>query len=142
MSAHVAKHGRAVVDVWLPTEDDLSLYDGRMQTDWTKRDDVTGDEVTKMTTATYDAATQRATVDTIFEAWHGNEPLARLEKRDEIRFVSAAEVLEMLAIAGLQPEVIAGDYAMNDFESHSERLITIAARAAATRTTVPDVGTL
>jgi SAM-dependent methyltransferase len=142
MTRHLTEDGRAIIDVWLPTEGDLTLYDGRIQTDWTRRDDVTGDEVTKMTTATYDHATRRATVDTIFEAWHGSAPVGRFEKRDEIRFVTADEVLAMLATAGLQPQVVAGDYAMNEVDSHSDRLITIAARSGRPGTTVPDVGRL
>jgi len=142
MARHLSGDGRALIDVWLPTDDDLTLYDGRVMTDWTRRDDATGSEVTKMTSATHDAQTRRATVDTIFEEWRDDRPLSRIEKRDEIRFVTAHEILEMIDAAGLQPEVLADDYSMSQYQPHSERLIAIAARTGGTRTTGPDGGRL
>jgi len=137
MRRHAGRDGRVVIDVWLPTQEDLALYDGRTRTDWTRADDATGQRVTKKTAATYDPASRRATVQTTFET-----PATLFEQSHEVRFVTADEVAEMLEIAGLQPEVMAGDYAMNDYNPHSERLIAIAAPATRTGTTGPDEGPL
>jgi len=137
MRRHLSRDGRVVIDVWLPTDEDLALYDGRTRTDWTRVDGTTGQEVTKKTAATYDPTTRRAMVQTTFET-----AATRFEQSHEVRFVTADEIVEMLEIAGLQPEVMAGDYAMNDYSPHSDRLIAIAAPATRTGTTGPDEGRL
>ena len=43
IARHLAPGGRAVVDVWLPTPEDLALYDGRLVLDWVRHDDGNGE---------------------------------------------------------------------------------------------------
>jgi SAM-dependent methyltransferase len=143
MRRHLSENGRAIIDVWLPSNDDLALYDSKVRAEWTRRDEATGEDITKMTAATYDPSTRVADVLTIFESTGGTgmAPI-HVEKRDRVRFTSAEELRDMFAVAGLRTEVEAGDYAMKEYSPHSERLITIAAPADRTGTTGPDEGTL
>jgi hypothetical protein len=127
-----------VIDVLLPGPDDLELYDGRPIEEWVRRDPDTGETVSKTTSARYDAASGRATVETVFQASRGADPPIRTHRRDEIQFLSASELVSLLQAAGLRPQMVAGDYSMTDYAADSERLIVIAAgsddaRAVATR---------
>ena len=128
MRDHLTPDGRAVIDVWQPTPEDLELYDGRQIVEWLKHDPQTNGLVSKGTSAQYDAASRQATVDTVFESKREGQPPTHVNRRDEVRFVTAAELLEMIDKAGLQPQMIIGDYAMSDYEPTSERIIVVAAR--------------
>ncbi|MEO6349027.1 MAG: class I SAM-dependent methyltransferase [Candidatus Limnocylindrales bacterium] len=125
MVAHLARHGRAVLDVWLPTPDDLSLYDGRLILEWVKRDRATGETVSKATAATFEPAAETAQISTFYDAWHDAEPPTRIHRTDSVTFIGAKELLTMLETAGLEPEMVAGDYDMSDFKPESERVIVV-----------------
>ncbi len=127
MRDHITVDGRVVIDVWLPTPDDLELYDGRLIHDWTRRDPDTGEQVSKITAALYDAASAHATVETHFDVSRGSEAPRRTSRRDEIQFVTADELLTLLKTAGLHAQIVAGDYSMGDLAQDSERLIVVAA---------------
>ncbi|MEX2548525.1 MAG: class I SAM-dependent methyltransferase, partial [Chloroflexota bacterium] len=127
MRDHLTADGRVVIDVWRPTPDDLELYDGRPIEEWARRDAETGEQVSKTTSARYDAASARATVETHFDASRGSEAPHRTSRRDEIQFVSADELLTLVETAGLRPQMVAGDYSMGDLAQDSERLIVVAA---------------
>lgn len=121
MHDHLTPDGRAVIDVWQPSADDLELYDGQVISDWTKLDPETGDRVTKSTRATYDAAARRATIRTIYEVEGVSDEPQRLERTDEISFVSRTELLAELGAAGLQvqSEIGQGDFPEGQSESNS-----------------------
>lgn len=102
MRAHLTDDGRAVLEIWQPSREDLELYDGRVIHDWTKRDPETGDHVTKSTVATYDGAARSATIRTIYDVKPAASEGHRLERADEIAFVSRDELLADLGAAGLQ----------------------------------------
>lgn len=127
MRDHLTPDGRVVIDVWQPAPEDLALYDGRHIEEWLKHDAQTNGLVSKGTSAHYDPGSRHATVVTVFESKSEGQPPTRVNRRDEIRFVAAAELLEMIDQAGLQPQMIVGDYAMSDYEPTSERLIVVAA---------------
>ena len=62
MRDHLSGDGRAVLEIWQPSAEDLELYDGRVIHDWTTVDAETGDRITKRTVATYHDATRRARI--------------------------------------------------------------------------------
>src|SRR3972149_326813 len=54
MARHLAPAGgRAVIDVWLPSPDDLALYDGRSVIDWVRHDPATDEWVAKPSSGRY-----------------------------------------------------------------------------------------
>lgn len=130
MRAHLAPGGRAVVDVWLPTPDDLALYDGRQVLDWIRSDPETGERVAKTTVARYASATHSATLETTFDAELDGAPGRRTTRTDAISFISVADLLELAAKAGLEPEAVVGDYAMTPWSEASERIVLVARVAA------------
>jgi SAM-dependent methyltransferase len=125
MRKHLAPGGRAVVDVWLPTPEDLTLYDGREMLEWVRTDPETGERVAKTSSARYDEASQTAVLTTTFD---GDK---RTTRADKISFVGARELLDMAEIAGLEPEVIAGDYDLRPWSEASERVVLVCRPKAA-----------
>lgn len=129
VAASLAPHGRAVIDTWLPTPDDLGLYDGRLVLDWVRTDDETGEIVAKTTSARYSAASRTADITTFFDAWHEAEdapaaaPLRRVMRRDRISFLTATELVRLAEDADLVPETLAGDYEMGPLADDSDRLV-------------------
>jgi ubiquinone/menaquinone biosynthesis C-methylase UbiE len=128
MARHLTRDGRAVIDTWLPTPDDLALYDGRLIHEWTRHDPETGELVSKTTSATYEEESRKATIDTFFDAWHEGESPRRTSRRDIAHFPSRDELPAMIDSAGLAPQIIAGDYDMSPLEEDSERVIIVAAK--------------
>ncbi|MEA2676209.1 MAG: hypothetical protein QOJ81_350 [Chloroflexota bacterium] len=131
MRAHLAPGGRAVVDIWLPTPQDLELYDGRQVLDWIRTDPGTGERVAKTTVARYDAATQRATLTTTFDAAHpdaqpADAPPRSTTREDAVTFINAGELLELAGRAGLEPKAVLGDYSGTPWSDTSERAVLIA----------------
>lgn len=129
MADHLSPDGRAVLDVWLPSPDDLDLYDGRLIEEWVKTDETTGEQVAKLASARLDRETNKARVDTFFDAWHEGEAPRRTLRRDDVQFVTSAEVLEIVEAAGLQPQIVASDYSMSEFQPHDDQIIIVAAAA-------------
>lgn len=136
MRAHLAPGGRAVIDVWLPTPDDLALYHGRQVLDWVRTDTATGERVAKTTTARYAPASHTATLITTFDASRldgggDDEPARRVIREDTISFIASNELLSLAAAAGLAPQTIAGDYDMTALSEASERIVLVARAAPA-----------
>ena len=122
MRAHLAPEGRAVVDVWLPNAEDLELYDGRQVLDWVRTDPETGERIAKTWSATYDAASDTATIRTSFESEAGS----RAQRPETIRFIGARELLDLAHGAGLEPKEVIGDYSGTPWSAASERVVLIA----------------
>jgi SAM-dependent methyltransferase len=128
IAAHLAPGGIAAVDVWLPEPDDLARFDGRMIFEYERVDPETGREVTKVAAARYDATAAIVDLTSIFEeALPGGSPV-RWIRRDALRLVGADELGAMAEDAGLEIEMIAGDYDMEPIRPGSERAILIARR--------------
>lgn len=131
MARHLAPTGRAVIDVWLPAPEDLALYDGRLMLDWVRHDPDTAELVAKSSSAHYAAATQTATLTTIFDAWHDGGPMRRTMRSDEICFIGASELRSLAAAAGLTVETSGQDYEMTPLAGDGERVILVARAGAA-----------
>lgn len=125
MRQHLAPTGRAVIDVWLPTADDLTLYDGREVLEWVRTDPEKGERVAKTSSALYDPATNTALLTSTFDGER------RTTRADKISFVGARELLDMAEMAGLEPEVIAGDYDLRPWSEASERVVLVCRAKAA-----------
>ena len=127
---HLSADGRAVLEIWQPSAEDLELYDGRVLHDWTKIDPETGDRVTKSTIATYDDVTRRAGIRTIYDVEPPGSPAYRLERIDEVAFVSREGLLAEMEATGLQVQAQLGtDSTSSSAETYSEidRLTVVAA---------------
>jgi len=119
-------HGRALIDVWLPSPDELAAYDGTLELAWQRTDGQTGDEVAKLWAADYDASTRVATVTSFFDSWpSGGGPLRRMVRRDEVHLVDAIELRAMAESAGLAVESMGGDYSMSKFGPDSDRVVLV-----------------
>ena len=130
IAAALAPHGRAVIDIWLPSPDDLALYDGRLILDWVRPDEQTGEIVTKTTSARYSAAARTAEITSFFDAWRAGDEgrgatPGRVMRRDRISFLTATELVRLAEDAGLVPETLAGDYEMGPLADDSDRLVLI-----------------
>lgn len=123
---HLAPDGRAVIDVWLPTPADLAAYDGSLELAWRRRDPDTGDEVAKLWSAEYDAATAVAEITTFFDSWPaGGGGVRRVSRRDELHLLTSRELLMLVERAGLRAQTMGGDYAMTPFGAGSERVVLV-----------------
>jgi SAM-dependent methyltransferase len=126
LAAHLRPDGLAVVDVWLPGPEDLSLYDGRLLLEWVRGDPETGEQVAKLASARYDSATATVTLTQLFDSWGpGRGPVERIARTDQLRLVAASELVRMAAEAGLAVEALAGDHQMAAFGPGEERAILL-----------------
>jgi SAM-dependent methyltransferase len=128
LAGHLAPGGLAVVDVWLPDAEDLARFDGRVMLEWPRLDPETGTMVTKVGSAIHDAATATVTLTTIFEEGGQGEATKRWVRRDRLRLVSADELREFAVDAGLEVELLAGDYGLGPMGPGSERAVLVAAK--------------
>jgi SAM-dependent methyltransferase len=128
LADHLAPGGLAVVDVWLPDAEDLARFDGRVMLEWPRLDPETGAIVTKVASAIHDAAAATVTLTTIFEEGGQGEGTRRWVRRDRLRLVSADELREFALDAGLQVELLAGDYGMGPMGPGSERAVLVAVK--------------
>jgi len=128
MALSLTPHGQAVIDVWLPTPDDLALYDGRSVLDWVRRDEELDEWVSKSTSAIYYSASNSADVTAFFDAWRDGGPARRTMRRDRIAFVTVGELTALVASVGLVVDTIAGDYDINPLRDHSDRIVLVCRR--------------
>lgn len=126
LADHLTPGGLAVVDVWIPDAEDLGRFDGRISLEWPRLDPETGAIVTKAASAQHDAAAATVTLTTIFEEGGQGLPPARWVRRDRLRLMSADELRAFAEDAGLEVEVMAGDYGLGPIGPGSERAILIA----------------
>jgi SAM-dependent methyltransferase len=128
LAGHLAPGGLAVVDVWLPDAEDLARFDGRVMLEWPRLDPETGTMVTKVGSAIHDAATATVTLTTIFEEGGQGDGTRRWVRRDRLRLVSADELREFAVDAGLEIELLAGDYGLGAMGPGSERAVLVAVK--------------
>ena len=123
---HLNDQGRLVIDVWLPSAHDLAAYDGRVELAWQKTDPDNGDQVSKLWSADYDAATATATITTWFDSWPAaGGPVHRVSRRDEMLLLGASQLTAMVEAVGVRVDRLAGDYSMVGFGPGSDRVILI-----------------
>ncbi|MEP7360197.1 MAG: class I SAM-dependent methyltransferase [Chloroflexota bacterium] len=128
---HLTPAGRAVIDVWLPAADDLTLYDGRQLLEWVRTDPQTNERVSKTAAAHYDPAANTAVLTTTFDAERAGEPATRTAREDAISFIGAQELIALANAAGLEPVVTAGNYDLSPWTEASERVVLICQAKAA-----------
>lgn len=128
LAAALAPGGLAVVDIWLPDAADLARYDQRLLLDYIRTDPQTGSTVTKTVSALHDAATATVLLTSIYDEGLPGQPVVRWVRRDMLRLLSAAELVELARAAGLEMESLAGDYGLEPLGPGAERAILIARR--------------
>jgi ubiquinone/menaquinone biosynthesis C-methylase UbiE len=128
MARHLKPGGLAVVDVWLPSADELARYDGRIGLEYVRDDPETGLLVSKTAAAQYEPATGCIGLTAIYEeAKQGGTP-RRWVREDRLRLLNADDLGAMAESAGLDVEAVAGDYDLNPVGPHDERAILVARR--------------
>ena len=126
MARHLEPGGIAVVDVWLPSADELARYDGRIGLEYVREDPGTGLLVAKTAAAQHEPATGHIQLTAIYEeAGQGGTP-RRWIREDRLRLLNGGELRAMAESAGLEVEVVAGDYDLNPLGPHDERAILVA----------------
>lgn len=128
LAAALVPGGLAVVDIWLPDAADLARYDQRLLLDYVRTDPQTGRTVTKTVAALHDAATATVLLSAIYEEGLPGEPAVRWIRRDVLRLISAAELVDLARAAGLEVDTLAGDYGLDPLGPGSERAILVARR--------------
>lgn len=128
LAAALAPGGLAVVDVWLPDAADLARYDGRLLVDYIWTDPVSGSIVIKMVSALHDAATATVLLTAIYDEGQPGGPVRRWLRRDVLRLVGAAELVDLARTAGLEVEVLAGDYGLEPLGPGAQRAVLLARR--------------
>jgi SAM-dependent methyltransferase len=128
LAAALAPGGLGVVDIWLPDAVDLARYDQRVLLDYVRTDPETGRTVTKMVTAQHEAATATVLLSSIYDEGLPGEPIVRWIRRDMLRLVGAAELVDLARAAGLEVETLAGDYGLEPLGPGAERAILVARR--------------
>lgn len=131
LAAHLRPDGLAVVDVWLPTVDDLGRFDGRLSLEYVRRDPETEELVTKVVAAVVEPGTGSVELTTIYEATPAEGgPLRRWLRSERLRLVRPDELEALVRGAGLTVEQLAGDYDLSPLAADSERAIVVARRTA------------
>ncbi len=125
MARCLAPSGRAVLDCWLPAPEDLALYDGRMVLDWVRHDREAEEWVAKVTSARYAPAARVADITTFYDGWRDGSAPRRTMRRDRVSFLTPTEMVAAATAAGLQVELLAGDYDLNRLTDDADRAVMI-----------------
>ncbi len=129
LASLLAPGGLAVVDVWLPLVDDLVRFDGRLGLEWRRPDpSSSGRIVMKTASAVYDSASRALTLTTIFDSSGPGGPVTRHVREDALHLVAAGDLRLYAEDAGLEVEMIAGDYDLAPLQPGDGRAILIARR--------------
>jgi len=134
MARHLEPGGVAVVDVWLPSADELARYDGRLGLEYVREDPETGLTVTKTASAEHEPTRGRVDLTAIYDEGEPGSPPRRWIRRDRLRLLSADELVAMAEEVGLAVEVLAGSYELDAIVNHDERAILVARRRGRTST--------
>lgn len=126
MARLLAPGGLAVVDAWLPVPADLTAFDGRLSLDWLRIDPETGLEVTKSSAAWFDPTSRLVTLITTFEEGAPGTAPIRWTRQDALRMITADELIDYAADAGLQVEMLAGDHELGAMAPGSDRAVLLA----------------
>jgi SAM-dependent methyltransferase len=126
LARHLRPDGLAVVDVWLPSADELSAYDARVALEWLRPDEEGTHQVAKLGSARLDTSAATVSLTTLYDRWPtGGGPVERTARTDDLRLVTAAELRAMAQAAGLRVEMLAGDYQMEPFGPGAERVLLL-----------------
>lgn len=128
LSGLLAPGGIAVLDSWLPMAEDLVRFDGRLSLEWIRTDPETGMDVAKTAAAWYDSATRAVTLTTVFDEAYPGGSVARWVREDALHLLAADDLRLYAEDAGLEVEVIAGDYGLTPLEPGDGRAVMVARR--------------
>ena len=128
MARHLEPGGLAVVDVWLPSADELARYDGRLALEYVRTDSVTGLVVAKTTAAQHEPATGHVSLTAIYEESQQGGTVRRWIREDRLRLLNADDLRAMAESVGLEVELVGGDYDLNPVGPYDERAILVARR--------------
>jgi SAM-dependent methyltransferase len=131
MARHLRPGGLAVVDTWLPSADELARYDGRLALEYVRDDPETGLVVTKVTSAQHEPATGHVDLIAMYEEAEQGGSSRRWVRNDRMLLLGALELRELAEAAGLEVEVVGGDYELNPVAGHDERAVLVARKPAA-----------
>ena len=128
LASLLAPGGIAVVDAWLPLVDDLVRFDGRLGLEWRRRDPSSGQTVMKSASAVYDSASRALTLTTIFDSFDPGGPVTRHVREDALHLIAAGDLRLYAEDAGLEVEMLAGDYDLAPLQPGDGRAILVARR--------------
>jgi SAM-dependent methyltransferase len=128
LGRHLAPGGLAVVDAWLPSAAELAGYDGRLSLEYVREDPETGRTVTKIASALHEPTAGHVTLTSIYDEARPGEPVIRWTRTDRMRLVNADDLRAMAESAGLEVELVAGDYDLDPIGQYDERVILLAQR--------------
>jgi SAM-dependent methyltransferase len=128
MARHLVPGGLAIVDVWLPSADELARYDGRLSLEYVRDDPDSGATIVKTASVQHEPATGHVNLTVIYEEGAQGEAPVRWVREDRLRLLNADDLRSMAESAGLDVEIVAGDYDLNPVGPHDERAILIARR--------------
>lgn len=128
LGAALKPGGLAVIDVWLPDAVDLARYDQRLLVDYIRVEPESGLTVTKTVAALHDAATATVLLTSIYDEGRPGGPVVRWIRRDILRLVGAGELVDLARAAGLEVELLAGDYSLEPLGPGADRAVLLARR--------------
>ncbi|HEU6440374.1 MAG TPA: class I SAM-dependent methyltransferase [Terriglobales bacterium] len=128
MGRHLVPGGLAVVDIWLPSAEELAHYDGRLSLEYVRPDPKSGLTVTKSAAAQYEPATGHVNLTVIYDEGKQGGAARRWIREDRLTLLNASDLRSIAESAGLVVEVVAGDYDLNAVSAHDERAILVARR--------------
>jgi len=128
MARYLMPGGLAVIDVWLPTAEELAHYDGRLSLEYVRTDPETGLTVTKSAAAQHEPASGHVNLTVIYDEGEQGGSVRRWLREDRLCLLNAVDLRSLAESAGLVVEVMAGDYDLNTLSGHDERAILVARR--------------
>ncbi len=133
MARHLEPGGLAVVDIWLPSADELARYDSRLGLEYVRIDPDSGLLVAKMAGALHESSAARVQLTAIYQEGPQGAPPRRWIRQDTLRLLGAEELLGLAEEAGLEVEVLAGNYDLDPIGAHDERAILVSRRREGSR---------
>ena len=128
LARHLVPGGLVAVDVWLPSADELARYDGRIGLEYVRQDPESGMLVAKTAAAQYEPATGRVHLTAIYEEGDQGGTARRWIREDRLRLINSEDLQAMAESAGLDVEIVAGDYDLNPVGPQDGRAILVARR--------------
>jgi SAM-dependent methyltransferase len=126
MATQLRTGGLAVVDVSLPTPDDLAQQDGRLLLDWVRPDPETGELVTRLLSARHDPTLATTTLTQLYDAWTPGGRVRRTVRTDRLHLVGTVELERLATDSGLSVEVLAGDHQVTPISPGDQRVVLVA----------------
>ncbi|MFN2519573.1 MAG: class I SAM-dependent methyltransferase [Candidatus Limnocylindria bacterium] len=122
--AHLLPRGRVALDVFQPDPTGTGAAEGLLVEDWTRRDPLTGHEVTKFTSSRTSA--ERTLVSVRYDEVGDDRSVRRMQRRVTLHHLYRREAELLFAQAGLPIESVHGDFDGSPAGEHSARLLIVA----------------